>query len=175
MKIWTWPAAVLLIAVGVMASAEASAEERAKSAPLVIQAQGSFAVGGTVVTNPGTFDPAMPTPAGQTLHGDHAYAFYQIPVNSRKYPLVLWHGAGQFSKTWETTPDGREGYQSIFPCRGVGVYVLDQPRRGNAGRKHAAGHDRAHTPMNGRGSTSFVWASGRITFPVFSFPATRKA
>jgi pimeloyl-ACP methyl ester carboxylesterase len=59
---------------------------------------------------------------------------YQIPVNARKLPLVLWHGAGQFSKTWETTPDGREGFQNIFLRRGFGVYVLDQPRRGRAGR-----------------------------------------
>ena len=55
-------------------------------------------------------------------------------MNARKLPLVLWHGAGQFSKTWETTPDGREGFQNIFLRRGFGVYVIDQPRRGNAGR-----------------------------------------
>ncbi len=60
--------------------------------------------------------------------------FYQVPVGARKLPLVLWHGAGQFSKTWETTPDGREGYQTIFLRRGFGVYVIDQPRRGDAGR-----------------------------------------
>ncbi|MCB0549662.1 MAG: alpha/beta fold hydrolase, partial [Phaeodactylibacter sp.] len=39
-----------------------------------------------------------------------------------------------FSKTWETTPDGRDGYQNIFLRRGFGVYLMDQPRRGNAGR-----------------------------------------
>lgn len=27
--------------------------------------------GGTVVTNPGTFDPIALTPDGQTIHGDH--------------------------------------------------------------------------------------------------------
>jgi hypothetical protein len=26
-----------------------------------------------------------------------------------KIPMVMWHGIGQVSKTWETTPDGREG------------------------------------------------------------------
>jgi hypothetical protein len=101
---------------------------------LNIQEQGSFAAGGTVVTNPGIFDPVKMSPEGQTFRGDHAYVFYQIPVNARKLPLVLWHGYGQFSKTWETTPDGREGYQNIFLRRGFGVYVIDQPRRGNAGR-----------------------------------------
>ena len=105
-----------------------------KPKPLMVQEQGSFAVGGTVITNPGTFDPVKRTPEGQTFHGDHAYVFYQVPVKARKFPLVLWHGIGQFSKTWETTPDGREGYQNIFVRRRFSVYVMDQPRRGNAGR-----------------------------------------
>ena len=109
------------------------------SRPLRIQEQGSFAVGGTVISNPGVFDPYNQTPAGQTFHGDHAYVFYQIPVEARKYPLVMWHGIGQFSKTWETTPDGREGYQNIFLRRGFGVYLIDQPRRGDAGRSTVAG------------------------------------
>ena len=72
--------------------------------------QGSFAVGGTVTTAPGQFDPFHPTqPQGQTYRGDHVYAFYQVPEGARKLPLVMLHGAGQSSKTWETTPDGREG------------------------------------------------------------------
>ena len=106
---------------------------------LVIKEQGSFTVGGTVITNPGTYDPYKPTPDGQTFHGDHAYVFYQIPAKARKYPLVMWHGIGQFSKTWETTPDGREGFQNIFLRRGYGVYLIDQPRRGNAGRGTVTG------------------------------------
>ena len=67
--------------------------------PLMIQEQGSFAVGGTVIQSPGTFDTANPASGGQTLHGDHARVFYQVPVNARKLPLVMWHGFGQFSKT----------------------------------------------------------------------------
>lgn len=101
---------------------------------LVIKEQGSFAVGGTVITNPGTYDPYTRTPEGQSFHGDHAYVFYQIPDQARKLPLVFWHGLGQFSKTWETTPDGREGFQTIFLRRKFSTYLIDQPRRGNAGR-----------------------------------------
>lgn len=105
------------------------------AAPLQIQEQGSFAAGGTLITAPGTFDPRKPmAPDGQTYHGDHAYVFYQLPVNARKLPIVMWHGAGQFSKTWETTTDGREGFQNIFLRRQFSVYLIDQPRRGNAGR-----------------------------------------
>jgi hypothetical protein len=134
MKIGKLICAFMLILVSMSASSWAMAGVKDKPAPLVIREQGSFAVGGTVVTNPGTFDPIKMSPEGQTFHGDHAYVSYQIPVNARKLPLVLWHGFGQFSKTWETTPDGREGFQNIFLRRGFGVYLVDQPRRGNAGR-----------------------------------------
>ena len=101
---------------------------------ITIKEQGSFAVGGSVIRNPGTFDPIERTPEGQTFHGDHAYVFYQIPENARNLPLVFWHGFGQFSKTWETTPDGREGFQNIFLKRNFSVFLLDQPRRGGASR-----------------------------------------
>lgn len=105
------------------------------TAPLQIQEQGSFAAGGTVTSAKGAFNPRKPMdPAGQTYHGDHAYAFYQIPVHARKLPIVMWHGAGQFSKTWETTADGREGFQTLFLRRGFSVVLVDQPRRGGAGR-----------------------------------------
>jgi hypothetical protein len=130
--------AFLWLAVSVLFTACASTKGSAGGELLMIRDQGSFAVGGTVITAPGTFDPYRPTPAGQTFRGDHAYVFYQVPVKARKYPLVMWHGVGQFSKTWETTPDGREGYQNIFLRRRFPVYLLDQPGRGNAGRRTAA-------------------------------------
>jgi len=107
---------------------------------IIIQEQGSFMVGGSVIANPGIFNPYNPSPEGQTFHGDHAYVFYQIPADARKYPLVMWHGIGQFSKTWETTPDVREGFQNIFLRRRYPVYVIDQPRRGDAGRSTVTAH-----------------------------------
>lgn len=112
-----------------------SAQRKDPPAALVIAEQGSFMIGGTMKAEPGTFNPRKPAdPAGQTFHGDHLYAFYQVPVAARKYPIVMWHGAGQFSKSWETTPDGREGFQNIFLRRKYATYLIDQPRRGDAGR-----------------------------------------
>jgi hypothetical protein len=127
-----------LIGLIVFSNTNIQAQKNAKQQPLMIAEQGSFAVGGTVVKSPGTFNPQKPTAEGQTFRGDHAYVFYQIPVKARKYPLVMWHGIGQFSKTWETTPDGREGFQNIFLRRNFPVYIMDQPRRGNAGRSTVA-------------------------------------
>lgn len=103
---------------------DTAAREQRYPEPILLKSQGSFAVGGTVVTDS----------TGNTLHGDHAYVFWQEPENARRLPLVFVHGTGQFSKTWETTPDGREGFQNIFLRRGFTTYVVDQPRRGRAGR-----------------------------------------
>jgi len=108
-------------------------------APLEISAQGSFAAGGTKIKNPGVFDVSTMKPEGQTLHGDHAYAFYQIPKDARKLPMVFLHGNFQSKRSWESTPDGREGFQNIFLRRRFGVYLVDQPRRGEAGRASIPG------------------------------------
>jgi hypothetical protein len=129
-----------LIEILLICSGSALAEHPSRKAePLIIQEQGSFAVGGTVITNSGTYNATNQSPSGQTLHGDHAYVFYQIPIQARKLPFVMWHGIGQFSKTWETTPDGREGFQNIFLRRRFAVYLIDQPRRGRAGRSTLQG------------------------------------
>ena len=106
--------------------------------PLTIVDQGSFAAGGTVIQNDGAYDNDAPTAEGQTFHGDHVYAFYQVPANARPLPLILWHGAYQSGRSWETTPDGREGFQTLFLRRGFPVYVIDQPRRGRAGNSTVA-------------------------------------
>ena len=116
---------------------EATSDARLTTAgatPLMIQKQGNFAVGGVVIRHPGTYDPTEATPHGQTLHGDHAFVSYQIPVGARKLPLVFLHGNLQFSKTWTTTPDDRDGFHDIFLRRGFANYLVDQPRRGSAGR-----------------------------------------
>lgn len=132
---------LLLTAVLLFAACTAS-KTKVNNTRLIIEQQGSFAVGGTVITAPGIFDPLKDgafnplnqSSAGQTMHGDHAYVFYQIPVKARKLPLVFWHGYGQSAKTWETTADGRDGFQNIFLRRRFPVYLIDQPRRGRAAR-----------------------------------------
>ncbi|WP_432729958.1 alpha/beta hydrolase [Variovorax sp. W6] len=106
--------------------------------PLTIQAQGSFAVGGTVLKTPGDYDNNKPTAAGQSFHGDHLYAFYQVPQNPRALPIVMLHGAFQSARSWESTSDGREGFQTLFLRRGFPVYLVDQPRRGRAGNSTIA-------------------------------------
>jgi pimeloyl-ACP methyl ester carboxylesterase len=128
----------VVVGLALLAAAGAMADQKAKPEPLTIQAQGSFAVGGTVLNTPGTYNNDKPTAEGQSFHGDHLYAFYQIPQNPKALPIVMLHGAYQSGRSWETTPDGREGFQTIFLRRGFPVYLVDQPRRGRAGNSTVA-------------------------------------
>lgn len=108
--------------------------QTAAQKPIVLETQGSFAIGGTAVKHDGTYlDQHFLEPQGQKAYGDHAYVFYQIPAQAKKYPIVFQHGGAQSKRTWETTPDGREGFQNIFLRKGYSVYLLDQPRIGEAG------------------------------------------
>ena len=118
---------------------DATMSSHTTAAPLTMAAQGSFAVGGIVVTRDGTFDPRDPmNPVAQTLHGDHARVSFQVPADARRLPLLFWHGWWSDSSCWYTTPDGREGFRTLFLRRGFGVYVLDRPRRGSAGKTTTA-------------------------------------
>lgn len=103
--------------------------------PIIIQEQGSFFVGGRSIKAPGEYDPTVDTMSdvGQTFLVDRLYAQFQIPIHPRALPLVFIHGGGGTGAVWESTPDGREGFQTLFLRRGFSVYIVDFPRRGRAG------------------------------------------
>lgn len=128
----------MVVMAALLSPAAAMAEQAAKFEPLTIQEQGSFAVGGTVAKTSGTYDNNNPTADGQSFHGDHLYAFYQVPQDPKPLPIVMLHGAFQSGRSWETTPDGREGFQTMFLRRHFPVYIVDQPRRGRAGNSTVA-------------------------------------
>ena len=48
--------------------------------------------------------------------------------------MVFLHGYGQSRMGWMTTPDGREGWSDMFLRKGHSVFLIDQPRRGEAGQ-----------------------------------------
>ncbi|WP_333661808.1 alpha/beta hydrolase [Acinetobacter sp.] len=129
----------LLLTIGITGSISACSVNPHQSSAISIVQQGNFAAGGKVIQSAGQFDDKqLFKPQGQTLHGDHASVFYQIPEHARPYPLVSLYGAGQSAKTWGTTPDGCEGFQTLFLRQHFPVYVVDQPRRGQAGQSTLA-------------------------------------
>lgn len=121
-------AALIMVMTLVIVGGRVDAEEMTgDDSPIVLRTMGSLFFGGSIGQ----------TKDGVTFHGDHGYAQYYIPQDARQYPLVMWHGIGQSGKTYESTPDGREGFQAILTRRNWPVYIIDQPRRGRAGRTQA--------------------------------------
>lgn len=126
---------LLLVAAATISSCVST--RQMKSTHLVIKEQGAFAAGGTLVKSEGTFDALKPwnvPQGGQTRHGDHASVFYQLPFDAKKHAMVFLHGYGQTRRSWQTTADGREGFADLFLRQGYGVYLVDQPGRGEAGQ-----------------------------------------
>lgn len=134
--------------------------------PLSIAEQGIFSAGGITLTSDGTFNPEdqwEETGAGQTSHVDHANVLYQIPSENTGLPMVFLHGYGQSRMGWMTTPDGREGWSNLFLRKGHGVFLVDQPRRGEAGATSVAGTISTKT-LDQRWYTQFRigrWENGR--------------
>ncbi len=113
----------------------------ASSSTLRIKEQGMFSAGGSVLHSEWTFDVSnyYTSRAGSTLHVDHANVLYQIPEDETQLPIVFLHGYGQSRMGWMTTPDGREGWSNLFLRKGHSVFLIDQPRRGEAGQTSYAG------------------------------------
>lgn len=62
------------------------------------------------------------------------YVQYLTPRGKTNVPrVVLIHGSGHTGKSYETTPDGREGWFTYFARRGIATYVVDLPGRGRSG------------------------------------------
>jgi pimeloyl-ACP methyl ester carboxylesterase len=103
-------------------------------APLNLADEGAFFVGGRNAMSrfPG-ISPAGPVAPG-TVVVDQMYVHYRIPANqTNRIPVVLVHGGGLTGASYETTPDGREGWATYFARKGHAVYVVDTPGRGRAG------------------------------------------
>ena len=103
---------------------------------------GSFHVGGRVVEISGKpVREIVRVPGGPTSKLDpngryqveQMYVQYFLPkARKGKRSLLLWHGGGLTGATYETTPDGREGWLNLFLRKGWDVYNSDAAERGRA-------------------------------------------
>ncbi|HWE78264.1 MAG TPA: esterase [Pseudolabrys sp.] len=111
--------------------------------PITLRDMGSFHVGGRVVDISGkaeksvTFSaggvPARIDPNGAYLV-EAMYVQYFLPAQRKgKFPLLMWHGGGLSGVTYETTPDGREGWLTLFLRKGWDIYNSDAVERGRSG------------------------------------------
>lgn len=146
----TIPALIAAAALTFATQAEAqpaptriSVQAKGKPEPLEIVTMGSFHVGGRMVnitgkpvrdvlySNSGV--PYKLDPNGPYMV-EQMYVQYFVPKTSRaRLPILLWHGGGLTGATYETTPDGREGWLTYFLRKGWTVYNSDAVERGRSG------------------------------------------
>jgi pimeloyl-ACP methyl ester carboxylesterase len=115
----------------------------AAAQPLQIREIGSLHVGGRVAELTGLPEQEIVFSAGAPplrvnpnghFHVEQMYAQYVRLAEPRaRYPLILAHGGGLTGVTYETTPDGRPGWQMAFLRAGHDVFVTDAVERGRSG------------------------------------------
>jgi hypothetical protein len=133
-------------------------QKRFLTAPLVIEDQGSFFIGGVQkVTNYATLPPApgtpglapnaavqpgppAPTAAPQQITIGQMYVQFQIPAKKggTGWPVIMVHGSSHTAACLESTPDGREGWYPYLVRKGIATYIVDQAGRGRSGFDESA-------------------------------------
>jgi pimeloyl-ACP methyl ester carboxylesterase len=118
------------------AEAQALKDVQTPDTPLVLKAQGSFFVGGTKAEQT-EVELGNLGPAGH-IAVNQMYVRFMVPQDGAgNVPVIMVHGATLTGKSWETTPDGRMGWDEYFVRKGHPVYVPDQVGRGRSGFNQA--------------------------------------
>jgi pimeloyl-ACP methyl ester carboxylesterase len=103
---------------------------------------GSYFIGGEMRTMTGLpketvyFYPGAPPteydPSGDVHVGQMYAHFVRLSQPKASMPIILMHGGGLSGTGWESTPDGRPGWQQFFLKSGMDVLVPDQVERGRS-------------------------------------------
>jgi pimeloyl-ACP methyl ester carboxylesterase len=125
-------AVAALTIAGILAPAVAQADE-----PILrIARQGSMEAGGRTInrtSNDGGDANSTRWPSGHVVV-DNVYATYQYPAERRyPHPILFNSGGGHTARVYDTTPDGREGWLTLFLREGFAVYGVDRPNTGRSG------------------------------------------
>ena len=162
----------------------ATAQAASLGGPLTLADEGSFFVNGKSVKSnyPGASAATGPAEPGNIIV-NQMYVHYRIPAAAKGVPLVLVHGSNHTGMTYETTPDGREGWATWFVRQGHPVYVVDHSGRGRSGfdptpvnAVRDGGADPKGLPTFFLGPIDRAWANFRFgpaypkPFPNLQFP-----
>jgi len=135
---WGKAMRVLIVAAGLLVASSVYAQE-----PITLRGMGSFHIGGRIAEVKGKEprmiqrQPGGPVskldPNGQFMV-EQMYVQYFLPQNRKgKLPLLMWHGGGLTGATFESTPDGRDGWLNSFIRKGWDTYLSDAVERGRSG------------------------------------------
>lgn len=139
-----------------MSTTPSNASETLEGAVLNVRSIGSFHIGGQqrtvigapprdIVYSPG-HAPVTIDPNGAYESGQMYVQFVHLQRPKARHKLLLMHGGGLCGTCWETTPDGRPGWQMRFLEAGHDVHVVDAAECGRASWSGAES-DESREPM----------------------------
>ena len=149
-------------------TAQALKDVQTPDTPLVLKAQGSFFVGGEKVEQTqGELGDLGP---GGHITVNQMYVRYMVPQGGDgNVPVVMVHGATLTGKSWETTPDGRMGWDEYFVRKGHPVYVPDQVGRGRSGFNQAVFNNVRAGSAPANSLPRWLRFSDEVVWPNFRF------
>jgi pimeloyl-ACP methyl ester carboxylesterase len=114
-------------------------------------------------------------PAGHVTV-NQMYVRFMVPQGGDgNVPVVMVHGATLTGKSYETTPDGRMGWDEYFVRRGHPVYVPDQVGRGRSGFNQAPFNDVRAGAVTPNTIPGFIRFSDEVSWPNFRFGSAPNA
>lgn len=150
-----------------------SPQKKFMAAPVTIEDQGSFFVGGVTKVSEHAAIPfgpqGQPPPnrVPQQITIGQMYVQFQIPQRKAGpgWPVIMVHGSTHTGAALESTPDGREGWFPYFVRKGVSTYVVDQSGRGRSGFDQSVLHEAEARVLAGdaKGAADLIPNFGRIT------------
>ena len=159
--------------VGVLGTATGAAAQglkdvQAADTPLVLKAQGSFFVGGEKAEQTQVETGGL-GPGGH-ITVNQMYVRYMVPqAGAGNVPVVMVHGATLTGKSWETTPDGRMGWDEYFVRKGHPVYVPDQVGRGRSGFNRPSSNNARAGTVPPASLPNWLRFSDEVVWPNFRF------
>jgi pimeloyl-ACP methyl ester carboxylesterase len=161
----------------------AAAARSSLGGPLRLADEGSFFLGGKPLTIAAPYYGSTGMSGPGSIIVDQMYVQYRIPEVVTGPPVILVHGSNHSGATFDTTPDGREGWATYFARKGFPVYVVDHVGRGRSGFNPTPLNEAVASKQTGalKGAPLYgregAWVNFRIgpqypqPFPNSQFPA----
>jgi pimeloyl-ACP methyl ester carboxylesterase len=121
-----------VLALAVLSASVSLAAAGSLGGPLELQDEGVFFISGQT-TQSNFPDSRQGGVAPGQIRTNQMYVQYRIPKTIGGAPIIMVHGSGHTGVTYETTPDGREGWATYFARRNFPVFVVDHAGRGRSG------------------------------------------
>jgi hypothetical protein len=164
--------AILFVALAATVNGQIP-QKKFMAAPVTIEDQGSFFIGGVTKVSEHAAIPfappgqPAPAPVPQQITIGQMYVQFQIPQrrSGPGWPVIMVHGSTHTGAALESTPDGREGWFPYFVRKGVSTYVVDQSGRGRSGFDQSVLHE-AEAKINAgdpKAAIALIPNFGRIT------------